>query len=317
MLRHVTAPSRDFTQIANDQVWDDSLSDAAFRLLVRSLALPPARVRSTTVTHLAAGLSGGRITVDRARRQLSRAGLLHSVRWRNATGQVRTESLVSNVRLSEAEAERLFTEHLGSGTGRPGAGERDCGEAAARRSGTAHPRGETPGEEETSPLPVPAPTAPPPPESTPHATPHTTPHAAAAERVLLSLRRTDPRLLLGAAEVRRLVPMAAEWLARGVDAEGLRHALTAGLPQSVKSPAGLLRTRLRDKLPPVPASVPELAPCTDCDRAFRSVSGEARCGDCRRERPAAPARPDEGGVRIPGVRIGWRERVALVVTASG
>lgn len=53
MLRHVIAPARDFTQISNEQIWNDELSDTAFRLLVRALALPPAKARATTVTELA------------------------------------------------------------------------------------------------------------------------------------------------------------------------------------------------------------------------------------------------------------------------
>ncbi|MFD9596517.1 hypothetical protein ACFWA9_27755 [Kitasatospora sp. NPDC059973] len=102
MLLHAIAPSRDFTQIANSLVWDDELSDSAFRLLVRALALGPAKARATTVTALAAGLSGGRVTTDRARRQLARSGLLHTTRRRGAAGQVRTESLLSSVPLGAA-----------------------------------------------------------------------------------------------------------------------------------------------------------------------------------------------------------------------
>ncbi|GHE24468.1 hypothetical protein GCM10018781_74390 [Kitasatospora indigofera] len=106
MLRHVVAPSRAFTQIANSHVWDESLSDSAFRLLVRALALPPVRARATTVTELASGLSGGRITTDRARRQLAAAGLLHCARRRSATGQVRTESLPAAGRGTSAARRR-------------------------------------------------------------------------------------------------------------------------------------------------------------------------------------------------------------------
>ncbi|PYC62572.1 hypothetical protein C7C46_33425, partial [Streptomyces tateyamensis] len=99
MLRNVIAPARDFTMIANSHIWDDDLSDSAFRLLVRALALSEARARRTTVTELAAGLTGGRITADRARRQLTNAGLLHCAKRRDAHGQLRTESLVSSVPL--------------------------------------------------------------------------------------------------------------------------------------------------------------------------------------------------------------------------
>jgi len=123
MLRHVIAPSRDFTQISNALVWDESLSDAAFRLLVRAVATPEAAARRTTVTALASGLAGGRITAERARKQLERAGLLHTTRWRGAGGRLRSESLVSNVPLSAAEAGRIFAAHFdkadGAGTTRP------------------------------------------------------------------------------------------------------------------------------------------------------------------------------------------------------
>lgn len=144
MLLHAIAPSRDFTQIANSLVWDDELSDSAFRLLVRALALGPAKARATTVTALAAGLSGGRITTDRARRQLARAGLLHTTRRRGTAGQVRTESLVSNVPLDAARSEQLFDEHFEHARREgddnpPGAGKRTRGTSSARTSGTALP----------------------------------------------------------------------------------------------------------------------------------------------------------------------------------
>ncbi|MGK4580592.1 hypothetical protein [Kitasatospora sp. HPMI-4] len=305
MLRNAIAPSRDYTPISNTHVWDDNLSDSAFRLLVRSLALPPSRARGTTVTELAAGLPCGRITADRARRQLSGAGLLHCARWRNATGQVRTESLVSSVPIDEAEAERLFAEHFAKGG--PDAGKRGSGGPAAQESGTALPEGERLTEGDTSPLPVPSP------EPTGQGREPEIGQAdpallAEAERVLLSLRRADPRLVLGASEVRRLLPLAAEWLARGVSSTGMQHALTSGLPNPVKCPSALLRSRLRDKMP-APVRVVALRACEGCDRAFRPLNDEPLCGSCRQQAAAqaAPARADGNGTRV-----GWRERVARV-----
>ncbi|WP_073928856.1 hypothetical protein [Streptomyces sp. CB03911] len=307
MLRHVIAPSRAFTQIANSHVWDESLSDAAFRLLVRALALPPARARATTVTELAAGLSGGRITADRARRQLTAAGLLHCARRRSATGQVRTESLVSNVPLDAAAAERLFAGRLAEAA--PGAGRRSSGGTAPRASGTALPAGGTPGQGKTSPHPVPPavaePAAPAPvPPGPPPGSPSADGDTVEAERVLLALRRSDPRLVLGAAEVARLLPLAAEWLARGVSPAGLLHVLTAGLPVQVKSPAALVRCRLADKMPPAVRPLP-LLDCADCERAFRPLGAERRCAPCR-QRAAAASAGASGSVG----RVGWRERLA-------
>jgi hypothetical protein len=346
MLRNVIAPERDFTQIANAQLWDDNLSDAAFRLLVRAVALAPGRVRATTVTELAAGLAGGRITMDRARRQLAGAGLLHSTRWRDATGQVRTESLISNVPIGQAEADELFAVRFaeggpdggpgdgpddgmrdGSGVysdGGPGAGKRGAGRAALRSSGTALPTGGTLGQGEISPLPSPQLPAPrrrrrPEPDGPPlreapltEEPVHADGDLAEAERVLLSLRRSDQRLVLGAAEVARLAPLAAEWLARGVSSAGLLHALTAGLPVQVKCPSALVRCRLRDKMPSALRAVPLVA-CTACERVFRPVGEERRCAGCRQANASAPARTDEGGAATAG--IGWRERIGMVTPA--
>jgi hypothetical protein len=59
-----------------------------------------------------------------------------------------------------------------------------------------------------------------------------------------------PQLVLGEKEIGRLVPLVVPWLERATP-EQLRTALTAGLPPVVGSPAGLVRTRLLDKLPPV------------------------------------------------------------------
>ncbi|MGV9268544.1 hypothetical protein ACWDRR_28195 [Kitasatospora sp. NPDC003701] len=322
MLLHAIAPSRDFTQIANSLVWDDELSDSAFRLLVRALALGPAKARATTVTALAAGLAGGRITTDRARHQLADAGLLHTTRRRGAAGQVRTESLLSNVPLGAAEAERLFDEHFeharrDGNDNPPGAGKRTRGTSSARASGTALPGVKT--RVNTSPLPPPP--APEPASDGPGFASDGPGFAsdkagfAEAERALLELRRIDPRLTLGAREVRRLAPLAAEWLARGVSSAALRAALTSGLPDQVKSPAALLRWRLEGKLPAraEPGTVAAPASCDGCDRAFRPVDGEQRCGSCRTE---AAARPTAGTPADPR-RVDWRALVARVTATAG
>ena len=324
MLRHVIALSRDFTQIANAQVWDDNLSDAAFRLLVRSVALPPEQARTTTVTEVAAGLCGGRITVDRARRQLSGAGLLHSTRWRDAVGQVRTESLVSNVPIGQAEADELFAAHFADEVpaAAPGAGKRGAGRTAPRASGTALPTGVTLGQGEISPLPVPRRRRRPEPDGQPEPMQaqvqvqvQADGDLAEAERVLLSLRRSDQRLVLGAAEVARLAPLAAEWLARGVSSAGLVHALTAGLPVQVKCPSALVRCRLRDKMPTAVRAVPLVA-CAACERAFRPVGEERRCAGCRRHDAAAPVRADgAGGTNGSSAGMGWRERMGMAAPA--
>ncbi|WP_103535050.1 MarR family transcriptional regulator [Streptomyces sp. SM11] len=94
---------------------------------------------------------------------------------------------------------------------------------------------------------------------------------------LARLGRDDHRLALSADDCAALEPQAAQWLARGVTVDYLTSALTAGLPTRVDSPAGLIRRRLTDKIPPrLPtesAQTVTLAPprrilmeCTDCGR---------------------------------------------------
>ncbi|PYC77603.1 hypothetical protein C7C46_18395 [Streptomyces tateyamensis] len=303
MLRNVIAPAGAHTRIADAHIWDDELSDTAFRLLVRALALSGEAARATTVTELAAGLAGGRLTVDRARRQLGRAGLLHSVVKRSKAGRLRTESLVSSVPLTEAEAEAIFLGRRPADRV-PDVGKRQDGPPDIPSPGTVTPVVELP-EEKESPLPVPPREKPekrgePEPESR-------APGEAAAEQLLLSLRQVAPGLALGARQAARLAPLAAEWLARGATPAELRHALTSALPQPVKSPAALLRWRLRELMPEprrARPAAPPLTTCEDCDRAFRPVLGEQRCGSCRTAapQPVASAAP---------TNISWRDRIRL------
>ncbi|MFE4216715.1 MarR family transcriptional regulator [Streptomyces sp. NPDC056844] len=151
---------------------------------------------------------------------------------------------------------------------------------------------------------APAPTAP---ASAPHVVPEqrtqaTPPTAASpAYLALAQLGRRDTRLALSAADCRTLEPLAAEWFARGVDADYLTQALTAGLPAQVGSPVGLVRRRLTDKLPPLVASSPTptktapskrrlLAECTGCGRpGAPEALPDGLCRACRATPPETPA----------------------------
>ncbi|MEV8453860.1 MarR family transcriptional regulator [Streptomyces sp. NPDC052095] len=116
---------------------------------------------------------------------------------------------------------------------------------------------------------------------------------------LARLGRADSRLALSAADCAGLEGLAAEWFARGVDADYLTRVLIAGLPDAVGSPFGLVRRRLRDKMPPslpvtpvppalVEAPVRRVMPeCTECGvpgrpEAFR----DGLCRPCREPDPA-------------------------------
>ncbi|MFF8614884.1 MarR family transcriptional regulator [Streptomyces sp. NPDC015350] len=119
---------------------------------------------------------------------------------------------------------------------------------------------------------------------------------------LARLGRVDERLALSAVECAELEPLAAEWFERGVDAAYLRGALTAGLPESVRSPFGLVRRRLRDKLPPRLPVVPRIevevpmfrtmAVCTECETPGRPEAfRDGLCKPCRQPEPGTDPAP--------------------------
>ncbi|MET7414021.1 MarR family transcriptional regulator [Streptomyces rubiginosohelvolus] len=129
--------------------------------------------------------------------------------------------------------------------------------------------------------PAPEPTAVPPqrtPPQPPNAEPAQPTGPSPAYLALARLGRNDHRLGLSADDCTTLEPLAAQWLDRGVTTDYLTSTLTAGLPAQIDSPAGLLRRRLIDKLPPrlpdttsTPANTPApthrlLVECTDCGR---------------------------------------------------
>ncbi|MFF8613790.1 MarR family transcriptional regulator [Streptomyces sp. NPDC015350] len=150
---------------------------------------------------------------------------------------------------------------------------------------------------ETTPAPVPEPTPVPAPVPVPAlvpqqrtAEPQPEPRPGAdgdrrpsrAFMALARLGRTDARLALSAADCAELEQLAAEWFERGVGAEYLTGALTAGLPDAIGSPFGFVRRRLRDKLPPrLPA--PAAGPAAEAP--LRRVMAE--CTECR-----TPGRPE-------------------------
>ncbi|MFI6124892.1 MarR family transcriptional regulator [Streptomyces sp. NPDC051064] len=164
-----------------------------------------------------------------------------------------------------------------------------------------------------TPTTTPEPTAPPTPPAPAPASPampkqrtSVTPAVAAspAYLALAQLGRRDTRLALSAADCRTLEPLAASWFARGVDADYLTQALTAGLPAQVGSPVGLVRRRLTDKLPPhVASSSPApattvapkrrlLAECTECGRpGAPEALPDGLCRPCRTTPPEVPAAP--------------------------
>ncbi|MFI1246432.1 MarR family transcriptional regulator [Streptomyces anulatus] len=129
------------------------------------------------------------------------------------------------------------------------------------------------------------------------------PHSP-AYLALARLGRTDHRLGLSDDDCAALEAQAAEWFARGVDADYLTIALTAGLPAQVDSPLGFVRRRLTDKIPPrlttentqpVTATPARriLMECTDCGRPGQPEAlPDGLCRPCRTaHHPGSPETP--------------------------
>lgn len=112
-----------------------------------------------------------------------------------------------------------------------------------------------------------------------------------AYTVLAGLGRREPRLQLSEDECVALEPLVQEWLAREVGREQVGQVLVAGLPASVHSAGAFLRTRLENKMPPVPQPkknefreeiVAALEMCAFCDEDESTTTlVDGVCVDCR------------------------------------
>ncbi|RPK48462.1 hypothetical protein EES39_09930 [Streptomyces sp. ADI92-24] len=143
---------------------------------------------------------------------------------------------------------------------------------------------------------VDAPGQPPAPDTVRSAEPEPGVPAARSEAygVLAGLGGREPRLQLSEGECVALEPLVQEWLARGVGREQVGQVLVAGLPASVHSAGAFLRTRLENKMPPVPQPkknkfreveetiVAALEMCAFCDEDESTTTlVDGVCVDCR------------------------------------
>ncbi|MFF2041697.1 hypothetical protein ACFVVX_14780 [Kitasatospora sp. NPDC058170] len=145
------------------------------------------------------------------------------------------------------------------------------------------------------------------------------PPCSPAYAALAGLGLADARLSLSAADCAALEPLAAQWLARGTTPDLFTAALVSGLPPSVHSPAGLVRRRLVDKMPPerawppAPAAPGRVMECTACRTPGRPTALLGGiCRACRTGTATAPppqARLAPAAVRTHAARIrttaGW------------
>ncbi|NUV69030.1 MarR family transcriptional regulator [Streptomyces sp. CAI-121] len=135
---------------------------------------------------------------------------------------------------------------------------------------------------------------------------------------LAELGRKDIRLALSADDCAALEPQAAAWFARGVDADYLFAALTAGLPAQVDCPPRFVRRRLVDKIPPhrpaghsspgtsTPAPSPArrlLVECTDCGRpGLPEALPDGLCRPCRAAHSEGGGTPSVDPAEIADVK---------------
>ncbi|MFE2426702.1 hypothetical protein ACFXJ5_08100 [Streptomyces sp. NPDC059373] len=312
MLRHVTAPTRFFSQTPNDIIRHPRLNGTAVRLLQWALSLPDGA--RETIQSLGQKMPEGRAALRTARQQLEAEGFVHTRRSQDpVTGKWSTQVLVSNVSLTTpAEVDAAFAA--------PGGGNPTVGQPAVRALG-ASPKGDNTKENNTShpgtssalrPEEPAEPARPDwavrgayvvarirrkPPE----------PLLARAASLLHSLGRREAKLALGVAEAARLAPLAAQWFANGASELELRTALASGLPPAVHSPAGFLTRRLRDKLPaPRPArdpAAPALPECTACGDPLPPDQATGLCTPCTGAAPAPPPPPGLPGPALARAAI--------------
>ncbi|WP_438487565.1 helix-turn-helix domain-containing protein [Streptomyces sp. S186] len=251
-----------FTVVGNHLAQHRELSLVAIGLALHIQSLPAgARIGIKCLT---ARFPESEARIASALRELEAAGYLKRTRERLPSGRVVTRTVSYN---------------------QPGAAPCPVARPAQRA-----PRPER--EHEAKPPPKPRPK----PERTPLPAPRRPDPAGArtAHRILVELRRDDPRLLLSEADVARLTPAVSAWLERAAPPDAVRRTLTADLPPGLRSPAALLAHRLTASLPPpLPAAAPAparpdpLQTCDGCERAFRAPQ-PGLCRDCRSARAEAP-----------------------------
>ncbi|MFF7993833.1 hypothetical protein ACFZDG_29105 [Kitasatospora xanthocidica] len=190
----------------------------------------------------------GRGAVRRALKELKDAGYYRVDTIRLPNGTVRSEAHVFDT--PQLAATPVVP--------RPASGERDTGRAVA-------PPVKDPGEVPALPSELTRPDE----------------QTRAAVAALFGAIRPEPRLRLGEAEALQLAPLVAQWLERGSTAAELTQALIPGLPSPLHSPAGILRDRLRRKMPPVPSAPPPLpASYPECAKCHDPVPRPGICRSC-------------------------------------
>ncbi|MER5475451.1 hypothetical protein ABT026_00480 [Streptomyces sp. NPDC002734] len=106
ICRNFIAPTRAFTQLANEIIRHPRLSSDAARVLTWQLSLPPGATETLSETAKRARIGGSAFTT--AKRQLIAEGYVHERRAQIERGRWATRQLVSSVPLRAAEADKFL-----------------------------------------------------------------------------------------------------------------------------------------------------------------------------------------------------------------
>jgi hypothetical protein len=269
-----------FTIVPNASARDHALSFTARGILTYLLSLPSGR--SETVISLSEKSVEGRKAVSAAMAELEKRGYLARKRVKGEQGTITTEVVVFDVR--DGASSQVAPIGTPVPIGQPVAG-----------SSVDNPIEDL---VENSPLPTPVVSAPVLAESAPEG--RAGGEISRSENLLSEVSQSDRRLHLSARDMRTLAPLVETWFERGADKRLISLTLTAGLPEEIQHPAGLLRKRLEDKMPTAALAAPVAAvqavrhECHDCGRP---VASAGLCGACT-ESVQAPV--------VPGSRS-WRD----------
>ncbi|MBV6695596.1 helix-turn-helix domain-containing protein [Kitasatospora aureofaciens] len=287
MQVHRSAHARNFTVLPNAVLQDRRLSFAA-RGLLADLLSRPERWREDA-RQIADSSTNSRAAVRKALKELIEAGYYRVDTVRLPDGTIRSEAHVYDTPQIPGleEAKKLLEAvkpQVEPSVPRPASGAADSGDAGVPvvknliQEPSLPARGDGEG----------CPAAPPARRPRPKGGRAVASLAdlddgplRAAALALYRVLKDQPRLRLGEAEVIELAPLVVRWLAVGCGPAELAAALLPGLPETIHSPARVVRERLERKMPPALEPQEEPAPrAHECAKCRAPMQRSGLCRPC-------------------------------------
>ncbi|WP_371785493.1 hypothetical protein [Streptosporangium subroseum] len=120
--------------------------------------------------------------------------------------------------------------------------------------------------------------------------------------LLARIAAKESRLTVEQREAGKVILLVREWRRRGVNDAQIIEVVTSGLPEEIKSAAGLMANRLARHMPPIRHTIakPKAVFVAECDECARPVTAAGLCSLCVPE-SAVPALADNAGpARVHG-----------------